>query len=167
MEKVKCATCGYLGSRNSVSRHLEETDYTTRESGIIPLYFREDKIYHPTHTPPFCSRHVIDLEYEAGIKNQTLDISIITKKILPVMQKERDCKSWIKWMEGFTPQEHRQMEFEEKVRRSDKRWHIAEIILIVVLSGLFTLLGAWISRTGQTVINTTTTTSPNITVQQH
>ncbi|MGA2158114.1 MAG: hypothetical protein ABSG90_02730 [Dehalococcoidia bacterium] len=164
MAKVKCATCGYLGSRNSETRHLEETDYTTREKGIIPLYFREDKIYHPTHTVPFCSRHVIDLEYEAGIKNQTPDINLIPKKILPVMQAERDCKSWIQWMEGFTPQEHRQMEFEEKVRQSDKRWHIAEIILIVLLSGLFTLLGSWLSRGQPPVVNITAT--PNVTVQQ-
>jgi hypothetical protein len=40
------------------------------------------------------------------------------------------------------------MEMDEERRKKDRKWRIVEIILIVVLSGLFTLLGAFIGRGG-------------------
>jgi hypothetical protein len=142
MEKVKCATCGYLGSRNAETWRLEETDESMRERGKLHEYFRTDHVYHPTHGYPNCSQHVIDLVIVAGLHYEPTDRAIWEQKIIPVIQQDRECKKWVKWIPGRTPQEHRQMEFEDKVRKSDRRWHIAELVILVAGNLMAGALGA-------------------------
>jgi len=35
--------------------------------------------------------------------------------------------------------------FENEIRRNDRKWHWIELIAIIVGTGFFTLLGAWIA----------------------
>jgi hypothetical protein len=37
------------------------------------------------------------------------------------------------------------LEMEDKRRRNDRKWHWIELFAIIIGTGLFTLLGAWIS----------------------
>lgn len=104
MAKVKCAECGFLGSRNHITRQLEETELLTREQGVFPTHLGE-----PTHEPPACSRRVADLWSEAGIKNWPIDFKTYTQKIYSAIQEERNCTSWVEWIPGLTPKEHMEM----------------------------------------------------------
>ena len=74
------------------------------------------------------------------------------KKVYDEIQRDRECEFFTKWKQGFTPKEHREMmdrqfrmEMEEKRRKNDRKWHWIELVAIVLGTGLFTLLGAWIA----------------------
>jgi hypothetical protein len=72
----------------------------------------------------------------------------VAKEVSGEIQQDRKCRFFTKWRQGFTPKEHREMLDRELRIKEERRWRIAEIILILVLSGLFTLLGAAISKGG-------------------
>ena len=77
-------------------------------------------------------------------------------EVLSVIGRDRNCISFTKWQQGASPKEHREMidrekllEFQENRRRNDRKWHWIELIAIVIGTGLFTLLGAWIATSGK------------------
>jgi len=132
---VKCAECGFLASRNLETRILEETEQITRDTGyVLDMY-----------QPPICFVRVNDFRDDA-------------------IQKERICEQFTKWRQGSTPKEHQKMidrearlkwqseredadkRWRDDQRRQDKKWRIVELIILVVSAGLFTWLGAFISR---------------------
>lgn len=154
---VKCSECGFLAVRNSESRNLEEIEFKSRETGNIG---KQRYVLVPV-----CFGMIINIDREIEELRKSPQYTIkqneIGEVIWPkwnelvkiVIDKDRECTHFTKWYQGFTPKEHREMldrqwqiATEEKRRINDRKWHIAEIILIVILSGLFTLLGAFISK---------------------
>lgn len=138
---VKCSECGFLSLRNVTTRELEEVEKEYRESSN-PEYSSAGYLADRHDNLPVCFAQACDLiaEYAFGDMAKT-------------MQKERECNSYTKWQQGFSPKEHREMqdrqlmiELEEKRRNNDRKWHWIELIAIILGTGLFTLLGAWIAR---------------------
>ncbi len=143
----KCTECGYLALRNKESRSLVEAEYDYRK-----------KEFDPTISPhgisqyedlPLCFAQSYDINAEITNSQDTSNY----KDIHNIINKERECTKFTKWTQGFTPKEHMEMldreewrNWQEKQRKSDRRWHIIEAILLVIVAGLFTLLGAFISR---------------------
>ena len=150
---VKCIDCGYLAARHHESRLLEEVEENYRNNGISPNTTVGSKhgIGIPVYDEPICFMRSCDLKAEYGEKRPPS----MTKDLLSTLRKDRECNSFTKWQQGFTPKEHREMvdrekmiEWQHQERRSDIKWRIVELIVLVVGAGLFTLLGTWIARGG-------------------
>ena len=65
----------------------------------------------------------------------------------------RVCESFITFRPGYSPKEHRDMREREEwnkylddQRKSDRRWRIVELVVLTLGAGMFTLIGALISR---------------------
>jgi hypothetical protein len=139
---AKCSECGYLAIWNTLSRQLEETDHWIRTIGAPP----------PECHPPSCFKLSNNLWAESGLSTPSICLND-PEKICTTMQKERDCIQFVKWQPGYAPKEHQEMIdrerrdiFEQDVRRNDRKWHWIELIAIIIGTGLFTLLGAWIAN---------------------
>ena len=151
-----CVDCGFLASRNFISRQLEETEKVTREKGKRADYLRnsgDQAFYQMVHEPPICLKQAFNLWDEAGITNPSSDGSEIEQMIASIINSDRQCKEWTSWKQGLSPKEHQDIldreernGFEEVKRRNDRKWHWIELAAIVLGTGLFTLLGAWIAR---------------------
>lgn len=134
---AKCAECGFLASRNKSSRLLEETEQETRESGSF------SEIYEP----PICFKRVENLWASGGVK--FADTAKYTpEKILSIIQMERDCLSFTKWYQGFTPKEHQEMvdrearlKWQEEREEADRKWQAHQQRFLALIAGLFTILG--------------------------
>lgn len=167
---VKCSECGFLALRDKTTGLLVEANDDYRASGRVPEYIAAYKEYH---NYPICFAMAYDLmpEVEQAAQQQFINGSDDWGKYtLGVINKERVCpphgKSYgfTTWQQGFTPKEHREMlerqwmrqredkrdadirEWQERQRKSDRRWRIIEGIVFVLLAGGFTVLGALISR---------------------
>ena len=114
---VKCAECGYLASRNYESRQLAETETQTRNEGV-DVYTIDGLIYES----PICFMQVFDLRSEFG--NYALP-----EQIKAVIQQSRECNEFVKWKQGFTPKEHREMmdrqwmqKYQDERDEKDRKW---------------------------------------------
>jgi len=144
MEKHRCAECGFLATRNRETSNLDAMEQNYRNTGKSSQKVGFSPPYD-IHEAPVCLMQVCDLWSEIGKSD--------AKNILSVIRKDRPCEAFRKWQQGFTPKEHREMmdreRFEERLRedkKSDRRWRIIELFCLLVGSGLFTLLGAWIAK---------------------
>ena len=151
---VKCSECGFLASRNVQTRRLEETELEIRAEGALTIAYNTGKPFDK-YEPPICFKQAPDFKFIPYSEETTLQWNKVSKNVYDEIQRDRECKFFTKWRQGFTPKEHQEMldreiriRLDEKCRVDERRWHIGEIILIVVLSGLFILLGAFISRGG-------------------
>ena len=142
----KCADCGFLALRFYYYSELHEATKDYREEGV------DTDGSGSLSRPPLCLMRAFDLESEvrALVPKET---GIGTNHIVEVVSKPRKCKQWRQWSMGFTPKDHREM----VDREHQKWWHIGEIVLIAVLSGLFTLLGVWIQARATAAPTTTPT----------
>ena len=138
-----CADCGYLSVRNRADYGLVEPDIDFRRKGIVATgYNDEGQNPHPLHAPiPLCFAMQ---PYLGGATKNIQDRKNPSDEVKKIIQADNDCREFIDWQQGFTPKEHREMMDRKKLRC----WRIMEIVLIVVLSGLFTLLGAYIGSGG-------------------
>jgi len=149
---VKCADCGYLSVRNKRDNHLSEAINDFREKGAVAQGY--DEIGHNPHQlheiAPICFVRSYNLINECKPE-------ISPQKVSQVLNNDRPCKEFMKWQQGFTPKEHREMidrqkllEYQSQQRKEDKHWRIIELIVLggiaTLVAGGFTLLGAWISR---------------------
>jgi hypothetical protein len=107
------------------------------------------------YEPPICFMQVPDFRVVPYNSDAKLQLFKVRQNVHYQIHRKRECASFIKWRQGFTPKEHLEMldrelrmQMDERREKEERRWHIVEIILIVVLSGLFTLLGAFIGRGG-------------------
>jgi len=149
---VRCSECGFLAARNIDTRNLDEVEEEFRRNGNPPTEIIAGKEigYYRHKRYPICfvqKHNLLDSFKRISGEEST--------RFLTVIGEERQCELFIDWHQGYTPKEHQEMidrerrdKFEADIRNSNKRWHIAEIILIIFLTGLFTLLGAFISRGG-------------------
>lgn len=126
--KHKCIDCGYLSRRNSETHNLDEVERD--ENGRVASgNYQSDIMYSLSIC--FARERKLQSEYrkiekfeiERGILN-----SITTnEQVVTIIRK---CKSFTKWQQGFTPKEHREMMDRER----EKRFHIIEIILILIVT---------------------------------
>lgn len=161
---VKCIECGLLSLRNIETRELDEAEETFRQWGrgtavkwSYPVqigdtpFCEEDKLSRYIHASlPICFARNGD--FSSQLKELIIENYDADKVVLMVIGKERHCEAFIEWQQGFTPKEHREMtdrkymiELEDKRRKNDRKWHWIELTAIIVGTGFFTLLGAWIA----------------------
>ena len=163
---VKCADCGFLAQhifRGSIPQGFIDVEETSRETGDLPglsffQAFHFTPIGEPDLTPekmdgdrfPTCFSRAFNLGQEVKDRQAEIQESAKTDSlksaVKDVIHKERTCKQFVKWERGFTPKEHREMIDREWERKNDKKWHIIELVVLVIGAGLFTLLGAYIAR---------------------
>ena len=136
---VRCSECGLLASRNVQSRQLEETERRTRDEGYVDTAYRE---------APICLARANDLWVESGITAQTVCYGNVDEIRLAI-QKERICQPFVEWKQGFTPKEHQEMidrkvmlEWQAKREEADRKWHSRQNWYLVIIAGIFTILGA-------------------------
>jgi hypothetical protein len=130
--KCKCADCGYLATRNQKTRQLNEVERNDNGHINFVWYGHGLRGYaegNPIYDNPICFARAATLwdEYrlepmDPGIDNNEQN------RIRHVLENERDCKSFTKWLQGFTPKEHREM----IDRKRERIWHIIEIIAIAI-----------------------------------
>lgn len=138
---VKCSDCGFLTVRNVTTRGLEEAGDDFREKASIPTIDPQGGRPHAQHEQrPLCFArcHNLGDEISKGIVAGTDEV----RSVKQVIHNERECGEFVKWQQGFTPKEHREM----IDRQSDRKWRIITGIIFIVLAGLFTLLGAYIAK---------------------
>jgi hypothetical protein len=136
---VKCADCGFLAGRDLESRQLVEVTVENRKTGIIPTHHKyPDEVYSAF---PLCFAQAWPLQDEAKSKQQA--------DILTVIQRERECDKFVRWRQGFTPKEHQEMIDQQELkrwqveqRREDRKWQVVWGVILVLVAGAFTILGA-------------------------
>ncbi len=150
---VKCSECGFLASRNVHSRQLEETEQEIRDNGCSVVVWNTGKPIN-VFEPPVCFMRIVDYKafpYQLRLGKYTYP------EVVAEIQRDRDCADFIKWQQGFTPKEHREMldrakwlEWQTEQRKSDRRWRIIELVVLgivaALIAGAFTILGAFIER---------------------
>ena len=120
---VKCQDCGFLSLRVNETQALVETPEGTRQSG--QLTHRSRHAFLPECFVKACSFR--------DEWNRTTPEHEQDQARLRLYTTERDCKSWVKWQEGLTPREHKEMvdqqtlrEWQEERRRNDRDWQEAQ-----------------------------------------
>lgn len=157
---VKCVDCGFLALRNSRARELDEAEDLYRRTGDVTLdgdYLRHERL-------PICfartwnlrdefHKHIAE-EYDVVDRERWLR-SPQPEHTLAIINKERRCSGFVEWQQGFTPKEHReildrqeQRDWQERQRRDERKWRIAELVLLIIGAGVFTIVGAVISKGG-------------------
>jgi hypothetical protein len=165
---VKCADCGFL----SVVR-LDDFSYIEADSlyrlegcqsgqGVAhPDVGREPHCsihYQNIHTEPLIVDGVGAVQFSnpggglgAFFDGQGKDVA--GEAVLPIIRKSRVCAGFYPWHPGFTPKEHYEMldkerwqKWQQDQRRSDRHWRIIEVIILTLLAGGFTVLGAFIAN---------------------
>lgn len=143
---VKCAGCGFLAVRNVETRELDSPAENYRSDGTIPTsLIKHARLLHEER--PICLVRSPAFPYHPS--SEAPD----TPHRKAIVQQEHDCKLWDEWQIGFTPKEHREMldrqwmfELEEERRQSDRRWHIAELIIFGAAGALVAVIAALIGR---------------------
>ena len=76
---------------------------------------------------------------------------------LQVVEKDRQCLQFTPWHQGHSPREHKEMidarqqrEWQEAKDWRDKKWHLLLVLLTIVASSLFTVLGWFIGSKANT-----------------
>jgi len=109
-EKVKCKYCGLLAVRTNESE-LQEAHETLRDEGALSQNLHNGQI--------LCIVKAFDLKTEIAEQPNNTNS---TKRILPVLEKDRECKKFRDWVQGFSPKEHLQMILSENmVIEAEKR----------------------------------------------
>jgi hypothetical protein len=134
----KCADCGYLAVRNMETRQLEEVERYHRETGDVP---KKRGTNDPIYNPAVCFARGDYIVYQEK------------EKVLAEMVKPRECKLFVRWAQGLTPKEHKEMldeqwklDQEKKSKKSDRIWHFIELIVTLVIGAVIAIVSAYISR---------------------
>ena len=149
---VKCSECGFLAGRNKTTRELEEVEEQFRSSGDQPKvdYMYGNMGVLKQEPLPVCFDRSIDIhgeikalwgsirqEFPEGGKKLTEPDWKAYVRI--TLSSERQCESFTKWHQGFTPKEHQEMIdrerrdiFENEIRRNDRKWHQIELAIVIV-----------------------------------
>lgn len=123
---AKCVDCGFLAARNKETRQLHEVERSA--DGSID-YNQYGTGYMAIYDNPICFARAVNLPSQYG-----------TEPIRQVLERERDCKPFTKWQQGFTPKEHREMIDRDKMHK----WHIIELVILIVGNLLAAGFGAFV-----------------------
>lgn len=149
---VRCSECGFLAARNTETRNLEEVELKSRQNGdigkqryvLIPVCFAmavnfEEEAKELRTSPEYTQR-----------KNEIGEVvwpkwNALVKVIL---SKGRQCKSFTKWQQGFIPKEHQEildrqfmLKWQAGREDADKKWRTRQQWFMVIVAGIFTILG--------------------------
>ena len=172
---VKCSECGFLALRNVETRGLDEAEESFRRQAIrqeyskshpiqitnTPFYRDEELTRYVHETWPVCFARICnfwDLCTEASTEDKSTtseDFLLSENALLTVINTERQCESFTKWQQGFTPKEHQEMidrearlKWQAEREEADKKWRAKQewrlVIMGGIIAGIFTLLGAGI-----------------------
>ena len=168
---VKCADCGFLSFRHTKTGELVEVTEEVREFGQVKVMeFGEYAL--DWEDLPLCVMQAYDLRQESfrllGPMSEEESKSIIAMSDVlrdrmveeaneesrrNTFHKDRDCPSYIKWHQGFTPKEHREMldrtewrNWQEEQRRKDKRWRLIELLAFIITGAVVAIVAALIER---------------------
>jgi hypothetical protein len=156
---VKCSECGFLAIRNAETRNLEEVEFKPRQSGdigklgvqryvLIPVCFAmvanfDEEIEELRKSPEYT-------EKRNGYGQVTWPQWSTFVKV--VLNKERECESFTRWHQGFTPKEHREMLDRQEMLKwqadredADRKWRTRQRWYMVIIAGIFTILGGVIA----------------------
>ena len=118
---AKCVECGFLSLRNIETRELDETEEEYRKYGKTIAYMRShpaeimktgfygtEKLTRHVHEDlPLCFARSCNL---LGLCTELIDKSCSTDKaVLTIINEKRQCDEFMRWEQGFTPKEHREM----------------------------------------------------------
>jgi len=162
---AKCADCGFLAVRHIQTRNLEEVEYESRQEGEILTnrYYRypvcfvmavnlRERLEEIENLPENAPRQ------QDAYGNYTWPTWEDLVKIL--IDNERECELFTKWRQGYTPKEHQEMmdrerrdkfeqeirkierDWQERQRKLDRQWQAKQQIYLVIVAGIFTLIGA-------------------------
>lgn len=121
--RVRCADCGLLALRNNEMHRLVEADFRYREEGIPRRNQQGVVIYDIV---PVCFVREVNFHEEIGDRPKD--------KAAPlVLRKERECKSFMPWCQGYSPKEHIEMNILQEQRdwqlrreEEDRRWRASQ-----------------------------------------
>ena len=120
---------------------MEETEKSFREKSVVPhAGYLEGQPTYRHESFPLCFAQVCDLTAEFTKADKLGSPNLVALDF--VIHEEKECKAFTKWQQGFTPKEHREM----IDRQWERKWRIITGIILVILAGLFTLLGAYIAN---------------------
>lgn len=143
---AKCSECGFLTLRDRNSLQLVEVIDDYRESG------RATKVEY--HNYPICFVMAYDLmpevEREAHVQFQE-GKGEWSGYVLRIITRDRDCDKlgkFVKYQQGFTPKEHREMmdrqfmlDWQSRRDDADKKWRARQQWFMVIVAGTFVILG--------------------------
>ena len=154
---VRCSECGFIAARVWRTREFVEIEDRQRDSGDI-----KNELGGGLESIPVCFVNSFDIKEEVeAVRKAAHDEPTQNAfdeqrpprwaiHVKQVLNTERDCKWFIKWQQGSTPKEHREMmdrqfmmEMEEKRRKNDRKWHWIEIGIIIIVTALVNYL-IWI-----------------------
>lgn len=106
---VKCTDCGFLGVRNCETREIVEVEANSRRNGGIAGFLVGQNQVKQVYEPYLiCFRRAWPLRDEQLPPDRGLD-KTLSDSVLAVIQKPRECSSFTKWEQGYTPREHWEM----------------------------------------------------------
>jgi hypothetical protein len=109
-ESVQCKECGFLSVREHTKNVLEETPSHTRQYGNAPSGRGQSPVCFVLAAP-------LEVDYSAFVEPITA-----TDRFLKVINKERTCSGFVKWQQGYSPREHRDMQISQALLDSQQKW---------------------------------------------
>lgn len=103
---VRCSDCGYLAIRLFSERILVEVELQMREEWRQPP-LGSGSTQNRYDTPPIC--FAAEPTFVAELKAQRNQSD--SEAYGELVCKERQCNKFIPWVQGFTPKEHRGMDY--------------------------------------------------------
>jgi hypothetical protein len=99
---VRCIECGFLSVRNSAGDFVEVPDFVRRDWDT-----RQYAFWDKHRQIAICFACALPEEERRVVQAGTKDAQ-------KVIERDRECASFMEWQQGFTPKEHREM-FHEKM----------------------------------------------------
>jgi len=161
---VQCKGCGFLALVNRETRLHDQTDENFREHGDVPTESVRDDMMAGLPVPVllhfdgprcFALKFPLHEEYQ-----EQIDLSQRPNDaVLHVITEDRTCGSFIKWVHGFTPKEHKTMQREAE-RDAQNRWHQWLTLSVAVLGPIAAAITGGLFRPQTIVVQ-----PPSVTVQ--
>lgn len=118
MENACCAECGLLGLRDTMHRGIVEAEADYRKTASIP-------------SVPTLQRSGIAAYGDLPVclaRKKVFD-SVTKDKRTAELSKRFRCPSFVEWQQGFSPKEHMEMQFQQKLidaqrdrDEADRKW---------------------------------------------
>ena len=174
-DMVKCIDCGFLATRDYVTRELAEVDSDFRRSGGPTEMPGSPR--HWQDRAPICFVQSVDLQaevlgdlepdYPAGSRSRSqIFDGAPADVILELFGRERpECEeAFTTWQQGFSPKEHREMLDQKRVlkredarreedrrwradmRKEERAWRILKLVVFGVVVSAATLIAGAIGR---------------------
>jgi len=145
MEKVRCADCGFFAVRRRAQNVFDEASIHVRKTcqlgDLMTATDGSGELVIPMNIAGDCRAECfVMVEDFDGLDGEALRAEI---------EKPRECQRFFPWRQGYSPKEHRQLQydltllemgerrdrFEAEQRERDRRWMLKTSVINAVLSG--------------------------------